>query len=290
MQTLNRYRYRSKDILSLFKKHGPLSFSALHKILEPPMKKSSLRKSLQLLKKKGAVSTRMSNGGKVFYEISQKVKGREVAAKILDCQPNELFQAICHDRDWVHTELTEYWIALFQNQFPEAIAIRESDFYTNDVAQKIMLIKKDEFELRPDFLLLFPKTAESERVSVAVEIERSRKSTRRLAAKVKKYADQTFVDGLIYVCDSNRISETIRLIYRNKILDRAHRIKHYADHFLLFSSAINTYVHPMEHIFDSAERRISVDKWMEYLRSTKRNSRRDSEFRNVDSGSPSPSV
>lgn len=290
MEPKNKYLYRNKDVLTVLRSHGSLSFSAIEKILFPPMKKKSLRKTIHLLKKRKAIASRTSNGGKVFYQISQNLTGRTAAAKILKCEPSQLFQPVLSDREWIHTELTEYWIALLQRQFPEAAVIRERDFYDNEVAQRVMLIKKDEFELKPDFLLLFRKSDTLERVSIAVEIERSRKSGRRLAAKVKKYADKTFLDGLIYACDSDRISETIRLIYRNKILDRAHRIKHYADNFILLSDAINTHIEPLSQLYNSNEKPVSIVDWVNYLRVTKRNFRRDSEFKQMDTGTPSPSV
>lgn len=290
MDLNNQYRYRNKDILSVLKTHGSLSFSAIEKILYPSMKKKSLRKTIHLLRKRKAISSRTTNGGKVFYQISQSQSGRNEAAKILKCNPGQLFQPVLNDREWIHTELTEYWISLLQRQFPEAVVIRERDFYNNEIAQRVMLIKKDEFELKPDFLLLFRKTDACERVSIAIEIERSRKSGRRLAAKVKKYADKTFLDGLIYACDSDRISETIRLVYRNKILDRAHRIKHYADNFILLSDAINTHIEPLSQLYNSKEEPASIVDWVKYLRTTKRNFRRDSEFIQMDKGTPSPSV
>jgi hypothetical protein len=97
-------------------------------------------------------------------------------------------------------------------------------------------------------------------------------------AKLKKYADKTFVDGLIYVCDSDRLSETIRLIYRNKIVANSLRVRQYGENFFLFSDSISAYDEPLKNVYNSNKKLTSVDNWIDYLRNTKRNFRRDSEI------------
>lgn len=288
MEIENQYRHRGKDILSLLLKHGPLSFSAMSQMLIPQMKKKSIKKSLQKLRSKGFIASRVVGDTKTFYQISQGRENRIKTAKFLNCNPDLLLQPHFRHQNWIHTECCEYWISHLSRLFPHAEVIRDSNFSNNVVAQRVMLISKNDFELRPDFLLFFPKTEQTESVSIAVEIERSRKSNRRLVAKLTKYANKSFIDGLIYVCDSEGLRETIRLLYKNKIVEKAHRIKHYTDNFFLFSDVINTHQDPLSKIFNSEKKPTSIPLWISYLKTTKRNFRRDQSFPMM--GSPTPSI
>ncbi len=278
METKNRIKPRGKDILSLLLNHGPLSFSAITKMLIPQMKKKKLKKCLLKLKRQGYISTRLVGDTKTFYQLSQRQSNRIKTAKFLNCLPSNLVQPTFRHQYWIHTECCEFWIFHLSQAFPEAEIIREVDFYDSSVAQRIMLIDKKDFELRPDFLLIFPKTDNTERVSVAVEIERIRKSNRRLIDKLNKYTNKTIIDGLIYICESENLSETIRLLYKNKIVDKSYRVKHYSENFFLFSDAINTHDNPLERLYNSEQNPVNIVPWINYLKSTKRNFRRDHNF------------
>jgi hypothetical protein len=283
MSLENRFRARGKDILNLLLKHGPLSFSALDRMLVPKMKKKRLKEAILRMKRKGYITSRLVGDNKTFYQFSQQPEKRSVTANYLGCHPKDLVQLLSSRRNWLHSEGCEFWIFHLAILFPHAKIIRETDFVDNLLAQRIMLIDKNELELRPDFLLVFPKTDEEQLVAIAVEVERSRKSNRRLIAKLNKYANKTLVDGLLYICETDGLVETIRLLYKNKVLDRAHRIKHYANNFFLFSDAINTHCDPTTLVYNSNQEPVSLLNWISYLKSTKRNFRRDNEFALVGS-------
>lgn len=174
-------RPRGREIVQLLLEHGPLSFGALNRMIEPRMRKKKLKETLLRLRRKGFVATRYVGEIKVFYFISQQQANRIQLSKRLNCRPAELFQPPLSHRDWIHSEACEFWIFIFKRLFQDAEIIREREFSDHEFAKSILLIKNDDFELRPDFLLIFKKGADSEPVSIAVEVERTRKSNRRLA-------------------------------------------------------------------------------------------------------------
>lgn len=271
----NRHRSRGKEVLGLLRQHGPLSIDILQRMTDPPMKKKRLRESLGILQRKGFVMRRSVSQIKTFYQLSQDLKDRESAALVLGCAPDDLFQPLLSRRDWIHNECCEYWIHIITKSLPDATVIRASEFNDSEEAQRIMMLGQKDYELLPDFLLLLKGDSTSEKAAIAMEIERTRKSNSRLVAKLKKYAGKTFVDGLVYVCDSNRLSETIRLLYQEQIAQSAPRIRHYSNNFFLISDAIESTQNPLFRLFTAQRECVCFVSWSQYLQSTKRTLRRN---------------
>ncbi len=273
-----RTREKGKAVLELLKVHGPLSIELIFRMLSPSMKKKKLRRCLASLRANGTIECRWVSQTKIFYQLSQALPNRNRTAELLKCAPDELHQPTLSRQDWIHNEWSEYWIKLLCSLFPEADVIRERDISNSATAKRILLVNDFEFELLPDFMLLFPKSESGAPTAIAVEIERTRKSNSRIIQKLGKYANKTQIDGLIYVCDSGRLSETIRTLYSDKWSDNAFRIKHYSDSFFLFSDAINSCDEPLDRIFNAKAEKVSIVDWCGQLRKTKPTLRRNAHF------------
>jgi hypothetical protein len=286
--TTKKNRSRGREIIQLLFDHGPLSFGALSRMINPKMRPKKLKETLLRLRRKGFLATRYFGEIKVFYFVSQQHANRIQLSKLLKCRPTQLIQPVSSRRDWIHSEACEYWIFILKRLFSDAKFVREREFVDHELARRLLLITKDEFELRPDFLMIFERGADSEPVSVAVEVERTRKSNRRLIEKLRKYAKRSLVDGLIYACDSDRLAETIRLLYQNKVQERALRIGHYGNNFFLLSDAINPHDDHVKNIFNVKKERVSLPEWINYFKSKGRNFRRDHEFPLQGESAPAP--
>jgi hypothetical protein len=179
----------------------------------------------------------------------------------------------------MHNQWCEYWALLIKRQFPQAEIVREHTINSHEIAKRILQLQQRDFDLMPDFLLIFPKTETNEATHIAFEIERTRKSDERILRKFKKYLNGTKTDGLIYICDSGRLSETIRLLYQTKLLASSHRVKHYGDHFFLFSDSLDGGGPSLPRLFNSNATTVSFHNWCGYLLSTKWTKRRDENFK-----------
>jgi hypothetical protein len=272
----NRHRNRGKEILGLLRRHGPLSADVLLRMTTPPMKKKKLLRSLSILHGRGLTESRRIGSAQTFYSISQALSSRDQVAVVLECQADDLLQPLLRRQDWIHNQWSEFWIHLLSHHFPEAEVVREQVIMKHEMAKRVLLASDTECDLLPDFLLIFPKDNLKRSVAVAFEIERTRKSNARIVRKLRKYANKTQVDGLVYICDSGRLSETIRGLYLESQASQAFRIKHYAENFFIFSDAINTNESPLERIFDATGKPISMVEWCMKLRSTKPTLRRNS--------------
>jgi hypothetical protein len=268
----------SYQVLNLLKEHGPVSIDLLHRMTEPPAPKTNLRQSLSILKRKGLISSVSINSQTTFYHLSQARADRETTAELLQVDASSLYQPLLRKQDWIHNQWCEYWIHLLRRMFPEAAIVREQSIQEHELAKRVLQLQERDFDLMPDFLLSFPKTSTTEATHIAFEIERTRKSDKRLMQKFRKYLDRTRIDGLIYVCDSGRLSETIRLLYETRFVAQAHRIKHYADHFFLFSDSLIGGGPGLDRLMNAKGQLVQIQNWSSLLRSTKWTQRRDAEF------------
>lgn len=271
-------RFRAPEILSVFKDHGQLTARTLNKMISPQMSHKKLVRALDRLLDKGVIDKRGSDFPRPYYFLSQAAPARTECASILNCEPDQLIQPLLKRKDWYHQELCEYWIFQLKKLFPQAEVVRDREILKHEMASNIMFTDRDGFDLFPDFLLIFPRVRREETVAVAVEIERTRKSNERLMRKLRSYMNATRVDGLLYVCDSGRLSDTIRMLYEKQTERKAIRSSHYSEYYFLFSDSIDTAVNPLERIFSANGKRVNLDEWIIPLLDNKWTLRRPAMF------------
>lgn len=269
----------SYQVLSLLKEHGPVSIDLLHRMTVPPAPKANLRQSLSILKRKGLISSISLNAQTTFYHLSQARSDRLIIGELLKVDASSLVQPLLRKQDWIHNQWCEYWIHIMTRMFANAKIVREQSIHEHEIAKRLLQLNDRDFDLMPDFLLSFPKTETTEATYIAFEIERTRKSDKRLMQKFRKYLNRTRIDGLIYICDSGRLSETIRLLYETRLVAQAHRIKHYADHFFLFSDSVAGGGPGLDRLMNAKGQLVEIQHWCRLLRTTKWTQRRDAEFR-----------
>ncbi|MBL7557656.1 MAG: hypothetical protein JNM24_17635 [Bdellovibrionaceae bacterium] len=235
---------------------------------------------MQLLTRKGFVESFHYSSQGTYYMTSQSLVNRLKAAKFSDCSPEKLKQSLIRKQDLFHNQWCEYWIVAIKRFFPNAQIIRESEILNDSFAKNILSLTYADYELRPDFLLTIPKTETTNTVCVAFEIERTRKSDERILRKLGKYMDRTQLDGLIYICDSGRLSETIRLLYQNNLLPKSEKQKRFGENFFLFSDALDAGGETFNRLFNACGKPTSFTNWCGYLGSIEWTKRRSEDLKN----------
>jgi len=232
--------------------------------------------------KAGLINKRMERvfrGGGVFYQISQKSVVGAAVAVTLGCTPDEVKQPYFISRELLHSESCAIWIHFLEHHFPEALVIRDFEFSKNADANEILYVEKNNFEFVPDILLIFPKTKSSPKLAVGFEIERTRKTEERIRNKLKKYANETLLDGVIYLCESDDVSKEIRRVYRKSVLGQSMRISHYGNNFLVTQDELLNLKKNKIKMLNLKNENIFLDDWICTLRKRDRADRRDEDFR-----------
>lgn len=272
---------RGPQLLRILGSHGPLSIRGLSAIVSPPIARRKLRESLKRLEAKKYV-TRLNDkvfgGSGIFYRLNNdRLILKEITSE-LGLPENEFDMLGIRHPELLHTESCAVLAHRLQQQFPKALVIRDLYFSRYPEIQNILLASEDEYEKRPD-ILIFCKTSDGlKEIVVAVEIERTQKSEKRLYEKLKKYAVGTTLDGVIYFCLDDSIANTLRQIYQSQVLKQALRVNQYGDNFLLLGHNSSAQFHTLHDVTNSAGKNVAVDMWITHLCSTSIHDRRDVSF------------
>lgn len=275
MTTENINGIRGAQIIHLLSEHGSMSVRGLSAVLAPKIHPRRLRRALKRLGDSGMVEKRydsMFRGAGVFYELSEEFRTPHATRRL----------------ELLHSETCAVWTERFKHMFPNALVLRDHQFGGRKDVERALIGGAGEHEILPDILILLPNKQGRHPTAVGIEIEQNHKSQSRLVQKLKKYARGSNLDGVVYLCPKGSIGRRVMTIFESRILARAHQIKHYGNHFLLFSEGISG---DYEDAFDIQNVNgdvVSLSNWMRVLNQVPRESRRDSDFtQGASSGPPS---
>jgi len=267
---------RARAILRTLKSQGPLASSTIQKIIDPPIKMRRLHDSLARLIRKNLVVRRHEGfgGRQAYYQLQPITEFHENMAKYLGCPARELNQSYFRYRELYHNNTCALVANQFAKLFPDAKVLRDFEFSYSDTARNLLLLSDTIDDLRPDILLIFPSNGNGHTTSIAVEIERTRKSNSRLSTKLRKFGQETHIDGVIYICETLRLLEIIRRNYFDRVLGKISRVKHYRDRFVTFSNAFSTQLSTNSKLITPQKTSCSLNEWITFIRSTKDEVRR----------------
>lgn len=276
---LNRIK-KGIDVLLALKNYGPLTRTSLSQISPSIKNERNFRRTLNLLCEKKLVCKRFENlngGQATVYQINQNQGIRDILSAYFNCQSEELIQRDFRYRELYHEQISALLAHKLKVMFPEAIVYRDYQFNLDKRIQNVLpQVNNVEFA-KPDILLSFwSKIGHS--VSIAFEFERSIKAKSRLIHKLKSYATESQLDGVVYIGSSDQIITNLREIYVERILEKSLRIKHYGNNFLLCSAFSGNIKNSLTLCLNSEMKTLRLSDWINVLTSTKEADRRNSSF------------
>ncbi len=281
MKSPNTPHGRGPQILSILAEHGPLSVRGLSSIIEPPIARRKLKEVLQRLGERQLIIKRHAKiygAGGVFYQIKQKPKVWKEVSTIIGCAPNSLFQPQFRQIEYLHSECCAVWANEFCQQFENVAVLRDFQIRSSNIARELLLETDNDVDLLPDLLLILQSTDGSNLISVAVEIERYMKTDDRTLMKLRKFAAESRLDGVIWFCEDDGISDRLRRLYVNRVLPKANRINNYGHNFMLFQDDIFAAKKTTFCLQNTAHDNIHIHSWMRQLLSTCLHERFDANF------------
>lgn len=264
--------------LAALKELGPSTIEMVSLVTSIP--KKDLRQAIGILRRDGLVDMLVGDSRTFFYQLNQSMSARNAVARKLECSADELAKPLLRRQDRYHNQWCEYWSWQIRKRMPDANVVRDYDLASDEVARNVLLIDQIDYELLPDFLLTLPNSSGSQ-ITIAFEIERTRKANNRLIRKFKRYLEETRIDGLVYVCDSGRLAETLRELYETRVITNAERVKHYAKNFFLFSDSLSADSQPLSSFHNVNGEQVSLIEWCRFLSSVDRTRRRDADFKHA---------
>ncbi len=281
MNAPNRLYGRAPQILSILADQGPLSVRGLSAILEPEIKRRQLRKALCRLHARRFIEKQYSGqfrGVAVFYRITQNKKYWPEIAIRINRKPRSLFQLQFRPVEYIHSEACAMWAHHFESIFQDGIALRDFAVYSSGIAKELILAFDTAPELLPDILFVLPSQDGSRLVSIAVEVERYVKSDERTLMKLKKFAIESRLDGVIWLCDGDGIASRLSHLYNTRVRPHAIRIRNYGDNFMLFQSDQLYSLNPTLNLKNAGDKHVDICAWMSTLSTVGLLKRKDSSF------------
>lgn len=271
---------RRKQILRALNDNGPLSVDTLAQVLRPPMSLRSIQAATKRLRDKGLIVPHFESVhyGTNFYRIPHDPKIRERISRWLKIPADLLTQPKYFSRELLHTTQATLWAVRMRDLFPDGEVVRDLQILRSRTYSEMIGFKGEVAELVPDVLLNFKNKAGIGRTTIAVEIEKSRKSAFRLNKKLRKLTAKSRLDGVIYVCENGGVSDAIKAVLEKQELLRSRRIGHYASAFLMFCDCSEIYKTSLLEMFNIEGKRVCLSKWVDTLRKISANFRRDSHF------------
>ena len=269
---------RRAHLLRILADHGPLSIKGVSAFVNPPMTRRRIRDALKRTYKAGLISKRndrIFGGAAIYYQVSREPKAREEVASILKVHPDTIRTQCPRHQELLHWESCAILTELLRRLFPDAEVLRDFQLGSHPRALNLLLARKYELDLRPDMFILFPASQGFAQTSVAVEYERTQKSDKRLREKLTTYASETRVDGMVYICESDTISQRLMMLYRSKVLERSPRIRHYGANFFMLTSVGLRGTDGKFLVVNAEGKYVDLVRWIQLLRTTPSASRRD---------------
>jgi hypothetical protein len=259
---------RSKSILRLLTTHQALSFSALKHLMKPEPTGKQLQEALSVLKKRKVVE-RMHFG---YFASASYYRIAEPFASTLGIRQ-------IHWSNLIHNDACALTTELLRAQFPDAQFIPESRVSKCEQLRSVLGFCDGMKDVLPDVLMVLPSPEPSKRPThIALEIERTVKSSKRIKHKLKHYGARTRLDGMAYLAPDAGVLSVINTHYRTLVSNQASRISHYKYHFMLTALYPTTRNLEIRETRNSNEEPVSIERWIQKLRTTEMSERSDSAF------------
>ena len=269
---------RSREVMRLLSLYGPLHLSTIQHLIQPDIQREKLREVLLRLLRKDFISKRVEKlgaQGAIYYQITSCEITLKLVAKFMNASIDELRQPYFRRAELLHSQFCAIWADKLKRLYPNALIVPDYKMAQNNEAKKLLQLSFQEKDIYPDLLLVFPKKDIKPSVGIAVEIERTRKSSKRLLKKISKYTNRTLIDGVLYVCEKENISSIIMGIYKSKVMPKSYRIQHYEKNFFMFSYSICIDKIPNDEMFNGDSKSVLFPNWIKYLREVSHYERED---------------
>ncbi len=278
---------RAPQILSLLAQHGPLSVRGLSAIMSPPIKRPRLKTALHGLLRRKLIKKKLPKlfrNAAVFYQIVQKPNVWKEIGSIIGCKPESLFQPQFRRVEYLHSESCAIWTNKLESLFPNMYIMRDYSLRSSGLARELLLETDNDIDFLPDLLMIAPANDGSAFISVAVEIECHMKTDDRTVMKLKKFASESRLDGVIWLCEDDCISSRLQRLYNKRVKEHALRTNNYDDNFMLFYDNVFSSDTSQLRLQNAACGYVDIQSWMRVLLSKSTHERKDVNFNLESSG------
>lgn len=272
--------HRRNEILSLFVRYGILDINAIDAILKGEIGKKRIHKVLQDLVGKGFVrcgTIKLGGTPSHYWCLAQDEETQKRALAITGQDSRECRTKSCHWSQYPHEALCSYFQASILRQMPSVHVLREASRAFKELPEHLISEEFAEMGYLPDMCLGIPslvgKEGEEKTVLkwVAVEIDRSARSKKRLISRTNIYSSHTAFSGLLYLTPDENEAKKLGAIYEDGGAKSSLRIKGANESFLALGTVPKGLIDVRERVLNCGGKSLSICEWLSLtaLRSTR---------------------
>ena len=243
---MGRRPARQNEVLGLLAHHGVMNSYTLSQLIKPALSTSRLRNVLATLKKNKLIvsGTLKIDGSPANYWML--ASGDKVAERVMDITglaASDLRLKSSHWSQYPHENLCTLFQAAVERQMPSVKVLRESANSFSELPDHLIVDQIRDNGYLPDICLGVPTSEPSDTNTeatykwVAVEIDRTNRSKKRIAARTNIYSRHTSFDGLLYLMPDERAVRVLGEIYNTEGASESLRISGSKTSFLATGKA-----------------------------------------------------
>lgn len=239
------YPTRQNEILTLIGRYGVLDSYTLLELLHPRPTLKSLQLTLKRLEKNellvsGTPKLRGSSTKYWMFKKSEVALERILARTGLD--ESALRNKSTHWSQYPHEAICSLVQAAIERQMPSLLVLREATDSFKDLPEHLLSERVQKNGYMPDLCIGIPLERTDASYSaakayrwIAVEVDRSFRSHKRIAARANIYSRHTAFAGLLYFMPHESGCKTLAQIYGNRGAKNSLRISGGSETFLATS-------------------------------------------------------
>ncbi len=241
---MSRPPTRQNEILTLLARYGVMSTTTLTQLMSSKISDSWLRESLYILQKRNLVrrGTILLRGRpSQYWTLGNSPKIMEHTMQRTGLNESQMRDKSAHWSSFPHEDLCTIFQASVERQMPSVCILRESTNNFKTLPDHLLSERVKQNGYIPDMCLGIPTRFSKAPISdkgyrwIAVEIDRTHRSHKRMAARANIYTRHTSFAGLLYFMPDERSAHLVTKIYRSRGAASSSRITGGTDSFLATS-------------------------------------------------------
>jgi hypothetical protein len=220
---------RSRQILLLLKKYGPLSCRSILKIIEPPIEDRRMYDAVARLRQRNMIKARKKSYPEApsYYQIRQDPWSRKRVADFLKCTNDDVCQKRYRFANADENSVIAMWWHAIQKQMPQLEIIRRYNFFEHETVHTLIPFHQGVPACPPDLILIAPKDENGRQKSVAVLFGGFGLDIDRFFHTLRTYKNKSKVDGVLLLLNEFEMEMFFDLHHREDLAPKLKLVKKY---------------------------------------------------------------
>lgn len=238
---MSRYPSRQNEVLTLIARYGVMDIPTIRSLMKSAPTASTMRDVLSSLKKKRFIkdgTPKLRGRFSHYWMLNREEDVIERVQQRTGLSADQIRTKNSHWSQYPHETLCTAFQFAVESQFPEIKVLREATAKFENLPDYVLTSQIRENGYVPDMCLGIPldellnESGEQVYRWIAVEIDRTHRTSKRISSRANIYSRHTAFSGLLYLMPDDTTLKNLRKIYEERGARSSSRIAGSKDSFL----------------------------------------------------------